>query len=196
MERSAVYRRALAPTVGAVGATGVAGSLLGIVMRIETRVGFLALWISVALCSMVAAFVVVRRQALGAGEPFWSPPTRRVATALVPAFLAGAFLTLLGFSNKLDDRAALVLPGLWMLLYGCAVHAAGFFTPRGFRLFGWIFLAVGAVWLAVFLTMEPPYPFGPDKPVLNGHALMGGVFGLGHLAYAAYLHLTERKNAP
>jgi len=32
----------------------------------------------------------------------------------------------------------LPLPPAWAMAYGCAVHAAGFFTARGVRLFGWL----------------------------------------------------------
>jgi hypothetical protein len=195
MERSAVYRRALAPTVAAVGVTGILGGVLGIVAHIETRPGFVVHWLVVAVCCLVAALWVVRRQALGAGESFWSPPTRRVATALVPSFLAGALIAILSALGKLEDRMVLLLPGAWMLLYGCALHSAGFFTPRGLRLFGWIFLFSGSAWLTALVLFEVPHPLGADKPVMNAHALMGGVFGVGHLAYAVYLHLTERKNA-
>lgn len=195
MERSAVYRRALAPTVAAVGGTGILGGVLGIVAKVDGRSGFVVHWLVVAACCLVAALWVVRRQALGAGESFWSPPTRRVATALVPAFVAGGVVGALTAVAAIDIRVVLVVPGLWMLLYGCALHSAGFFTPRGLRLFGWIYLFAGSAWLTLLALFGGPQPFGADKPVLNAHALMGGVFGVGHLAYAVYLHLTERKNA-
>jgi hypothetical protein len=35
------------------------------------------------------------------------------------------------------------LPLIWIVLYGCALHAAGFFTPRGLRVFGWAFVLGG-----------------------------------------------------
>jgi hypothetical protein len=45
--------------------------------------------------------------------------------------------------------------------------------------------AAGAACVALF----EPAPVGPHV----AHAVMGGVFGLLHLAYGAYLHLTERR---
>jgi hypothetical protein len=195
MERSALYRRALAPTVAAVGITGVLGSSIGIVVGVGGAIGFVVHWLVVAVCALLAALWVVRRQALGAGEAFWSSPTKRVAAALMPAFLSGGLVAILGLGQFFKVQTVLVLPGLWMLFYGCALHSAGFFTPRGLRLFGWIFLGMGAIWLCIYLNFNPWLPFGTPDPARNAHALMGAVFGLGHLAYAAYLHLTERKNA-
>jgi len=192
MERSALYRRALAPTVAAVGIT--VGSLIGIGVGAGGPMGFVVHWLMVAVCALIAALWVVRRQALGAGEAFWSSPTKRVATALMPAFLSGGLVALLGLGQLFQVQTVLVLPGLWMLFYGCALHSAGFFTPRGLRLFGWIFLGLGATWLSVYLNITVWLPFGIQDPTRNAHALMGVVFGFGHLAYAAYLHLTERKN--
>jgi hypothetical protein len=80
-----------------------------------------------------------------------------------------------------------VLPFLWALFYGCALHAAGFFMPRGVRLFGWIFIAASGTTLAMWMLARPEAEF-------NGHWLMGIFFGGLHLAYGAYLYLTESKN--
>ena len=43
---------------------------------------------------------------------------------------------------------------MWLLFYGCALHAAGFFMPRGMKWFGWIYigLACGAL---CFLAIVP-----------------------------------------
>lgn len=73
----------------------------------------------------------------------------------------------------------------WILLYGLALHAAGFFMPRGIRLFGWIFIVVG---LVMILGMQ-------QLVSVPAHFLMGAVFGGLHLAYGIYLFFTEpRKN--
>jgi len=46
-----------------------------------------------AFTAVAAAFLLVRLQAFKDSEPFWSPPTRRVAQALLPALAAGFLLT-------------------------------------------------------------------------------------------------------
>ena len=44
---------------------------------------------AVAVICLAEAFLLIRRQALKEAEAFWSPPTRRVAQAISPAFLRG-----------------------------------------------------------------------------------------------------------
>lgn len=194
MERSALYRRALAPTVGVVGLAGLLGGAVGMASGARTSVGFVLHWSLVACAAITAAFLVIRRQALTAGEPFWSPPARRVGTAMVPAFVAGAAVTAFCLHLGVADVVTLVLPGFWMLFFGCAIHSASFFMPRGMRLFGWGYVVVGGAWLLAGEVVSHMRSF-PSDSVMAGHALMGFAFGLGHLAYAGYLYLTERNNA-
>jgi len=62
--------------------------------------------------------------------------------------------------------------------------------PRGIQKFAWIILACAVAGLFVV----PALVTDPNPKV--DHALMGFFFGGLHLAYGAYLHLTEkRKNA-
>jgi len=56
--------------------------------------------------------------------------------------------------------------------------------PRGIRLFGWGFVA-GACGLVVIATLTQ------RGLHVNPHLLMGLFFGALHLAYGAYLYLTE-----
>jgi hypothetical protein len=130
----------------------------------------------------------MRRQALKDAEPFWSSPTRRVAQAIAPPFFIGmvAGVGVLACPGW-DFVRPWNLPLLWMLLYGCALHAAGFFMPRGIRLFGWLFILAGCVLAACRCWAGEP-------PVLRqGHVLMGTMFGGAHLAYGLYLYLTEKQ---
>src|SRR6266446_6568057 len=89
MERSAVYRRALAPITTFVGVVGIAAAIAGWALKIETTRAFTIYWMSVSLVEIAGAFFLVRRQALKNSENFWSPPTRRVAQAMLPALLIG-----------------------------------------------------------------------------------------------------------
>src|SRR5207253_6663731 len=79
MERSAVYRRALAPIMVWNGTVGVAGGIIGSLVRIGTDSEFIVFWSVAALLAITGSFLLVRRQALKDSEPFWSPPTRRIA---------------------------------------------------------------------------------------------------------------------
>ena len=77
-----------------------------------------------------------------------------------------------------------ILVILWMLFYGCAVHAAGFFMPRGIRWLGWIFIMVGCVLLSLLNL---------GAAQLQSNLLMGVIFGGLHLVYGIYLHFTEQR---
>jgi len=187
MERSAVYRRALAPIMLFAGGTGLVTMVLGLCFDINTSRGFCGLWLAAAAVAVAGAFFLARRQALHDREPFWSPPTRRVTQALLPPLLAGFCLglLLLVFGHGVELAVALI----WILFYGCALHAAGFFMPRGIKWFGWIFIFCACALFCVFLLHWADF-------AVNPHELMGLFFGILHLMYGAYLYLTEKgKNA-
>src|SRR5437660_8056531 len=93
----------------------------------------------VGAVALGGTLLLVRRQALRAGEALWSAPTRRVGQALLPSLFLGAIAGVLVWLQGGAD----LLPGVWVVLYGCALHAAGFFMPRGMRLFGWCFVVAG-----------------------------------------------------
>src|ERR1039457_69564 len=95
MERSALYRRALGPIMIYVGVLGIAGAVLGCVLKIEAPQAFVGYWGCVGIIALSGSFVLVRRQAIKESEPFWSPPTRRVAQALLPALFIGSVAGLL-----------------------------------------------------------------------------------------------------
>lgn len=190
MERSALYRRALAPIMTLAGVLGTVGALGSAWVASGSVRAFVGYWLTVGVAGAAGALLLVRRQALRASEPFWSLPMRRVVQALFPPFLAGLILTV----GVLVYPAAAglqpwCLPALWMLLYACGVHSAGFFVARGIKLFSWAFLisGCGLLW-AVLLS-----PGGGD--LRSGSWLMGLSFGGFHLAYGVYLYFTEKGGA-
>ncbi len=195
MERSAIYRRALAPVMTSTGILGIAAALAGALAGFGSPASFAIYWLLVGVGAVASAFILVRKQALKDREPFWSPPTRRVTQALLPPLAAGLMVSLIiilegraasaGFS---DPNEITRLPAIWVILYGCALHAAGFFMPRGMKMFGWAFVLGGCALLAL--------GFGTNQLQVYGHSVMGFFFGVLHLAYGIYLYFTEpRKNA-
>lgn len=198
MERSAVYRRALAPIMIYNGVVGSVAAAVGWWWRIGPPQAFILYWAAMGVIGMAGSFFLVRRQALKDSEPFWSPPTRRVTQAFLPPLAAGCMITIIAF---LREPPAVHRPGLgpmgvslwvpvaWVVLYGCAIHAAGFFMPRGMKLFGWAFIVGGCAVLGADLT-------GGAHPSAWANAVMGFFFGGLHLIYGAYLYFTEqRRNA-
>jgi hypothetical protein len=186
MERSAIYRRALAPIMIFAGLLGVASAALGLLCHLDSIRAFDVLWLGTAALVVAGAFLIARRQAIVDKEHFWSPPTRRVGQALLPPLFAGMFLGLIFAFAGLANPA--ILTFIWLLFYGCALHSAGFFMSRGMKLFGSIFIALSCATLFVLVFILP------SNIEISAHWLMGFFFGVLHLAYGAYLYLTERKN--
>ncbi len=188
MERSALYRRALAPIMLTAGILGLLAAAAGVFLRMDEPRVFACLWLGTACVVVTSAFLLARRQAFKDSEPFWSPPTFRVGQALLPPLLSGMLvggaLATLGMSNNVNFAMALV----WMFFYGCALHSAGFFMVRGIKWFGWIFI-IAAIGLMLFVEITGPV----NQSVAN--LVMGFFFGALHLAYGIYLYFTEKKSS-
>jgi len=106
---------------------GCSGCPARLRLGVRSPQAFVAYWSGVGLVGVSAAYFMARQQAVKVGESFWSAPTRRVTQALLPPLFVGFVGGLLSACLKNDEfwPAWLVLP-LWMVLYGCAVHAAAF----------------------------------------------------------------------
>lgn len=198
MERSALYRRALAPVMICAGTIGSLAAVVGALLQMRSGSVFIIYWFCVGAVAVASALLLTRRQALKQAEPFWSPPTRRVVQAMLPALAAGFFLgalTLLSASAGTPMHVRLPepewvsfigLPAVWAILYGCSMHAAGFYATRGMRLFGWLICLTGCAvfWLTCKTDQALP---------IMGNATMGFFFGALHLAYGTYLYFTEAR---
>lgn len=190
MERSALYRRALAPIMIYVGVVGVIAGMAGCRLPNGTAANFVLYWSGAALVALTGTFILVRRQALSDSEQIWSPPTKRIAQALLPSFVIGGFVGVVVAFGYNKPAFVLVLIPVWCLAFGCAMCAAGFFMPRGIKFFGWLFIACG-----IYLISSASFNFGFDGVLFQfPHLLMGGIFGGLHLAYGIYLYFTEKKN--
>lgn len=190
MERSTVYRRALAPIMLVAGLLGLGAAIVTCFVKLESNREFSLYWMSVGVLAVLASLLLVRRQALKEAEEFWSLPTRRVIQAVFPPFLLGLLAGLLyAISPGTLPESAWLLAILWLAFYGCGMHAAGFFMKRGIKLFAWICLAVAIV--AVFLSQLRP----ALQTTEAAHYLMGIAFGALHLACGIYLYISENKKA-
>ena len=189
MERSTQYRRALAPIMLVAGVFGLAAAIAACFVKLETNREFSLYWMSVGVLATLAALLLVRRQALKEAEEFWSLPTRRVIRAVLPAFMCGFLAGVLyAISPKGLPESPWLVTIAWLVLYGCGMHAAGFFMKRGIRLFAWFFIIGGAA--MAFATQIRPQLQESE----TAHYLMGIFFGVLHLACGIYLYISEKKN--
>ncbi|MEI6567040.1 MAG: hypothetical protein WCR20_10200 [Verrucomicrobiota bacterium] len=186
MERAALYRRAMAPLMAAAGITGLLGGGIGYAAALGPDWRFVTMWSGVAFVALIISLLLVRRQALKDSEPFWSPPTRRVAQAMLPGLAAGSLVGPLSLIFNPGLIPSEILPSLWMVLYGCSLCSAGFFISRGVRILGWLFLLCGCAVLCVHGTFRIS-----GLPDIEMAASFGGL----HLASGIYLFFTEKNQA-
>jgi hypothetical protein len=97
--------------------------------------------------------------------PLLSGPGRKVALSLSPPLLAGAALTAVLFHGGLFA----LLPGMWLLLFGVGIVAAGSFSVRIVPVMGMSFMLLGMI---AFLL-----------PGSWGNALMALGFGGLHILF-------------
>ena len=188
MERSAIYRRALAPIMIVTGLIGLIASAVSFFVKIETNFAFTIFWIATSIVAFATALILVRRQALQDAEPFWSLPTQRVWAALFPNFFVGLAISVcFVIPNLVPAGMSWILPPIWMLLYGCGLYAAGFFMQRSIKRLGWIFILCGLALLYLVLSNQSL------RLTTTAHRLMGLFFGAVQLAFGIYLFFTERK---
>lgn len=186
MERAAVYRRALAPIMLLLGGLGTIAGAGGWMMGIDSPKSFCWYWLAISFAGICGAYTMARRQALREAEAFWSPPTRRVTQAALPSVFVGLTTCVWTILSEADPAWMQTLCVLWMALYGCALHAAGFFMPRGMKLFGWIFILSACLMAGIFEITG-------DLPPVVASLIMGLCFGGFHLAYGVYLYFSEPR---
>ena len=187
MERTSLYRRALAPISVVAGSLGIIAAGLAQVVGWTGKDYFAGYWMSVAAITGGVILLLMYRQAIKAGEKFWSPPTRRVAQAMLPLLVAGLILGILELGDLPGANPdSIRLAALWMILYGGALHSAGFFMRRGLKLLGWVYLILGS--LCLFFQESGQIQWINES---RAHLVMGYAFGVNNLAYGLYLRLTS-----
>ncbi len=130
-----------------------------------TPEAWLAVWSVEALIALSVGGWTVARKAYSAGLPLLSGPGRKVALSLAPPLVAGAMLTAVLF----EAGVLAPLVGMWMLLYGTGVVAAGAFSVRIVPVMGLSFMMLGT--------------FALLAPMAWGNALMAFGFGGFHIFF-------------
>lgn len=104
-------------------------------------VEWLAVWLAEAVLALGIGGAAMVRKADATRTPLFTRAGRLFIRSFVPPVLAGAVLTPVFY------RAGMIaqLPGLWLLLYGAAVTAAGTSSIRVVPLLGVSFMALGTL---------------------------------------------------
>ena len=113
----------------------------GLAAATESTVRWVFIWMVEAVLSVGISIYTMSLKSRAAGLPLWSEPARKIVFSFVPPMLVGALLTLVCFEHTLLG----LLPGVWMLLYGVGVVAAGTFSVRIVPVMGLAFMVVGTV---------------------------------------------------
>jgi len=131
---------------------GMAGIVMGVIGLLAALVvsfphyapHWLEIWLVAAVVALLLGGALVARQIADRGDTLYLGPTRKFLFCLCPALLAGAVLTFVLWSAGLISA----IPGMWLLLYGCAVLSASTVTIAGVArligVMGTLFVALGS----------------------------------------------------
>lgn len=170
MERA--ERVSAASGAGAMAMGVVALSAMGLAAAFEAPREQFLVWIGAAPVALLTGALGSWIKARNSGLVLLGDPGRRFLLCLIPALLVGAVLTT---SLWRTDHLALV-PGMWMMLYGSGVLAAGTYAAPPVMHMGGCFLLAGL--------------FTHALPSAWNNVLLGAVFGGMHLffGYRVYRH--------
>jgi hypothetical protein len=171
------YIRSSIELSGSMVVPGTAGVLMGSIGILAAIVAstprWAAHWLSIWVLAGGTAFLVggalMAREAAQSGHARYLGPVRKFLLCLCPALLAGAVLTFVLWHAGMER----LLPGTWLLLYGCAVLSASTVTiPSTMRLIGimgTLFVILGSLGFAL--------------PPAEHTALLGLGFGALHIVF-------------
>ena len=139
MERASAFTAVSGWAQVATGATAIVASVLA--ARQASALGWLTVWFTEALLSLVISGWAMRRKAHALETPLLSAPGRKVVLSLAPPLFAGALLTVPLYRAHLTEA----IPGMWLLLYGTGIVTGGAFSVRIVPVMGLCFMLFGAL---------------------------------------------------
>ena len=149
---------------------GVAGLLAAWLASRQASDGdWLATWIGAAVVAALIGVVTTALKARAVGESVRSGPGRKFVLTLAPPLVAGAVLTVVLFQAEM----ARMLPGMWLMLFGAGIVAAGSYSVRVVPVMGGMFMALGCA--ALF------------SPAAWGDAYMAAGFGVLHVVFGTLI---------
>ncbi len=135
---------------------------------------FVGTWSVVLLLSILADFLLTKRQAARVGKPLRSPLGKHLARAAAPGFLAALAISL--FYATHPGLIGGYIYGVWMLCYAVSLLSVGMFSLKEVSVLGWAFLAAGLV----TLLLPPGFLIGP-------RGMMALTFGGFHIVYGVWM---------
>ncbi len=178
--RSSIDAAGLLAVPGSAGiAMGAVGVLAALLVSIKAfAVHWLEIWLVAGLVAIAFGTALMAHQVMRRGTALYRGPLRKFLMCLCPPLLVGAVLTW-----QLWLRADYTLiPGIWLLMYGCAVMAAATLTRRLLAVMGALLALLGVIALQV--------------PVSIQNVVLGLGFGGLHLLFGALIGGRNRERAP
>jgi hypothetical protein len=130
-------------------------------------------WVLVWLAEAgIAGGIAVASMAVKAhisNAPLFAGPIRKLVLSFSPAMIVGTVLTIVLMQRQLP----VMLPGVWMLLYGAAVVSAGAYSVRSLPVMGAAFMALGT------LALVAP-------PAWSTWLMVAG-FGILHIGFGVFI---------
>ncbi len=173
--RGAMERAERVSAVSGAGAMAMGGIAL-VAMAVAATVGAFAeqlmVWIATAFAAGLAGVLGSALKARQNDLTLFGDPGRRFLLCLIPALLVGAVLS----AALLPTPQLVLLPSLWMMLYGTGVLAAGTYAAPPVMYMGGAFIVTGL--------------FAHALPWEWSNVLLGMSFGGLHLVfgYQVYKH--------
>jgi len=158
----------------AMGAVGVLAALL-VALKV-VAVPWLEIWLIAGLVAVAAGTALMVYQVGSRGTALYRGPLRKFLMCLCPPLLVGAVLT---WQLWLHGQSTLI-PGVWLLMYGCAVMAASTLTRRALAVMGALLAVLGVIALQV--------------PVIDQNAVLGVGFGGLHLLFGILIGGKSRES--
>jgi hypothetical protein len=171
------YIRSSIDAAGSLAVPGASGIVMGTIGMIAAAFAsvpalsarWLEIWLGAAVVASLMGGALFARQATHRGRSLLSGPIRKFMLCLAPSLLAGAVLTFVLWRADMER----LVPGTWLLLYGCAVIACSTVTNS---LSQKLIASMGAmfVMLSVAAFTAPP---------ALQTAILGAGFGVLHLVF-------------
>ena len=171
------YIRASMESSSSMDVPGMAGIVMGIIGVLAAIVvsvpqwapHWLGIWLFAAPVALLFGGALMARQIARRGHTRYLGPARKFLLCLCPALLAGAVLTWVLWATRMTG----VIPGMWLLLYGCAVLSASTVTIAGIArlicVMGALFVALGSMSFVLPTTVHT--------------AMLGLGFGVLHIIF-------------